>query len=94
LIDENQSGFMRGRSISENFVHATEVVQCCQKRKAPAVVLKLNLQRLLTRSAGLVCGRFWKFEVSLRCGVIGWTQSSLPPNPLSSSMGSRGDGSI
>jgi hypothetical protein len=45
LIDENQSGFMRGRSISENFVHATEIVQCCQKRKAPTVILKLDFAK-------------------------------------------------
>jgi hypothetical protein len=45
LIDENQSGFMRGRSISENFVHATEIVQCCQKRKSPTVVLKLDFAK-------------------------------------------------
>jgi hypothetical protein len=41
LIDENQSGFMQGRSISENFMYATELVQSCHKRKAVAVVLKL-----------------------------------------------------
>jgi hypothetical protein len=45
LIDENQSGFMRGRSISKNFVFATEIVQCCHKRKVPAVVLKLDFAK-------------------------------------------------
>jgi mannosylglycoprotein endo-beta-mannosidase len=45
LIDENQSGFMVGRSISENFVYATEMVQCCQKRKVPSVVLKLDFTK-------------------------------------------------
>jgi hypothetical protein len=45
LIDENQSGFMRGRSIYENFVHATEIVQCCQKRKTPTIVLKLDFAK-------------------------------------------------
>jgi hypothetical protein len=45
LIDENQSGFMIGRSISENFVYATELVQCCHKRKVPLVVLKLDFMK-------------------------------------------------
>jgi hypothetical protein len=45
LIDENQSGFMHGRSISENFVFATEIVQCCHKRKVPAVVLTLDFAK-------------------------------------------------
>jgi hypothetical protein len=45
LIDVNQSGFMTGRSISENFVYATEIVQCCNRRKAPTVVLKLDFTK-------------------------------------------------
>jgi hypothetical protein len=36
---------MVGRSISENFVYATEMVQCCQKRKVPSVVLKLDFTK-------------------------------------------------
>ncbi|XP_073351793.1 uncharacterized protein [Aegilops tauschii subsp. strangulata] len=45
LIDEDQSGFVRGRSISENFVYATELVQCCHRRAASAVVLKLDFAK-------------------------------------------------
>jgi hypothetical protein len=36
---------MQGQSISENFVHATEIVQVCHKRKAPAVALKLDFAK-------------------------------------------------
>lgn len=32
LIDLNQTGFIRGRSISEGFVYAAELVQICHKR--------------------------------------------------------------
>jgi len=39
LIDIDQTGFINGRSISENFVYATELVQCCYKRKAPTLKL-------------------------------------------------------
>jgi hypothetical protein len=45
LIDPNQSGFIAGRSISENFVYATEMVQCCHKRRTAAFTLKLDFAK-------------------------------------------------
>jgi hypothetical protein len=45
LIDADQSGFIGGRSISENFVYATEVLQCCHKRRASAFALKLDFAK-------------------------------------------------
>lgn len=36
---------MKGRSISENFVYATELIQCCFQRKAPTLVLKLDFAK-------------------------------------------------
>lgn len=45
LIDINQTGFVKGRSIADTFVYATELVQVCQKRKKPAVVLKLDFAK-------------------------------------------------
>jgi hypothetical protein len=45
LVDENQSGFLSGCSISENFVFAIELVQCCFKRKMPTVILKLDFSK-------------------------------------------------
>jgi hypothetical protein len=36
LIDVDQTGFIRGRAISENFVLATVLVQCCHRRRAPS----------------------------------------------------------
>jgi hypothetical protein len=45
LVDENQSGFLSGRSISETFVFATELVQCYFKRKSPTLVLKLDFSK-------------------------------------------------
>lgn len=38
-------GFIKGRSISENFVLATELVQCCHKRRAPTLVIKLDFAK-------------------------------------------------
>ncbi|WVZ92388.1 hypothetical protein U9M48_038459 [Paspalum notatum var. saurae] len=45
LIDLDQTGFLKGRSISENFVYATELVQHCHKSKAPTLVLKLDFAK-------------------------------------------------
>jgi hypothetical protein len=39
LIDINQTGFRRGRSIADTFVYALELVQVCHKRKRLAIVL-------------------------------------------------------
>jgi hypothetical protein len=45
LININQTGFIRGRSISDTFVYALELVQVCHKRKKPALVLKLDFAK-------------------------------------------------
>jgi len=45
LIDIDQTGFIRGRSISENFVYATELVQHCHRKKLPTAVIKLDFAK-------------------------------------------------
>ena len=45
LVDVDQSGFLAGRSIAENFVYAAELVQNCYRRKVPTVVLKLDFAK-------------------------------------------------
>jgi hypothetical protein len=45
LVDMDQTGFIKGRSISENFVYATKLVQHCHHRKHPTVVLKLDFAK-------------------------------------------------
>lgn len=42
LIHSDQTGFIKGRCIPENFVYATKLVQCCHKRKVLVLILKLN----------------------------------------------------
>jgi retron-type reverse transcriptase len=44
LIDLNQTGFLKGRTISRNFVYAIELVQVCFK-KTPTLVLKLDFAK-------------------------------------------------
>ncbi|CAN6352985.1 unnamed protein product [Urochloa humidicola] len=45
LIDLDQTGFIRGRSIAENFIYALELIQCCHRRKLPTLVLKLDFAK-------------------------------------------------
>lgn len=45
LIDPDQTGFLKGRTIAENFVYAAELVQVCYKRKVPTLVLKLDFAK-------------------------------------------------
>lgn len=40
-----QSGFIRGRSITENFILASELVQSALKGKKPMIVLKLDFHK-------------------------------------------------
>jgi hypothetical protein len=45
LISFEQSGFVKGRSIVDNFLYAADVIQSCQTRRTPAVVLKLDFKK-------------------------------------------------
>lgn len=45
LIDHDQTGFVHGRSIAENFVYAADLLSCCHRRRAPTVVLKLDFKK-------------------------------------------------
>jgi hypothetical protein len=45
LVDEMQSGFIKNRSIVENFAAAIEMIQCSNKLRKPVIVLKLDFQK-------------------------------------------------
>lgn len=45
LIHYDQTGFIRGRGIADNFIHATDIVQTCFKRRLPAIVIKLDFHK-------------------------------------------------
>ena len=45
LIDPDQTGFVQGRGIAENFVYAADLLSCCHKRAKPTVVLKLDFKK-------------------------------------------------
>ena len=45
IVDADQTGFVHGRSIAENFVYAADLLSCCSKRKVPTAVLKLDFKK-------------------------------------------------
>ncbi|KAK1685871.1 hypothetical protein QYE76_046719 [Lolium multiflorum] len=45
LVHQDQTGFISGRSIAENFVYTADLVQACHKRNAPAAVFKLDFRK-------------------------------------------------
>jgi hypothetical protein len=63
---------MKGRSISESFILATELVQCCYKRKIPTLVIKLDFVKAYDsvnwQSLMVI---IWSVEDSQKNGVCG-----------------------
>jgi hypothetical protein len=45
LISDLQTGFVKGRSITDNFLFASELLQCCRKRGAPNIAMKLDFRK-------------------------------------------------
>lgn len=45
LVHSDQTGFIKGRCIAENLLYAAEIVQCCHKCNARAIVLKLDFRK-------------------------------------------------
>lgn len=45
LVDPDQTGFVHGRSIAENFIYAADLLSCCHKRNVPTAVLKLDFKK-------------------------------------------------
>ena len=45
LVHPDQTRFIFGRAIAENFVYAAGIVQACNKRSAPAAVFKLDFRK-------------------------------------------------
>jgi hypothetical protein len=45
IVDADQTGFIHGRNIAENFVYAADLLRCYHNRKIPTTVLKLNFKK-------------------------------------------------
>jgi hypothetical protein len=46
LVDEMQSGFLKGRSVIDNFSTAIEMIKCCNRLKRTIIILKLDFQKV------------------------------------------------
>jgi len=44
IVDPDQTGFVHGRNIDENFIYAADLLGCCHKR-IPTAVLKLDFRK-------------------------------------------------
>ena len=45
LVHGNQTGFISGRCIVENFIYAMDLIDSCHNRKAPNMVIKLDFSK-------------------------------------------------
>jgi hypothetical protein len=45
IVDADQTGFVHGRHIAENFVYVADLLRCCYSRGAPTDVLKLDFKK-------------------------------------------------
>lgn len=45
LIGSDQSGFVQGRCIADNFAYAADLLDSCYKRGCPTIVLKLDFHK-------------------------------------------------
>jgi hypothetical protein len=77
LIDIHQTGFVKGRSISDTFVYALELVQICHKRKKAAIVLKLDFAKAFDTVNGQDSLLFFRQEGLIRGGLVGCNVSFL-----------------
>jgi len=48
LVDMNQTGFIHGWCIAENFIFAADILNCCYKRRSLIAVLKLDFKKRST----------------------------------------------
>lgn len=76
LIDNDQTGFVNGRNIAENFIYAADLLSCCHKRKAPTAVLKLDFRKAFDSVS------WTSLDAILECRGFddrwrGWVQSIL-----------------
>jgi hypothetical protein len=78
LVHSDQTGFIKGRCIAENFIYATEVVQCCHNEVFLQSSSSWISEKLLTRWIGMIWMLFFMLNGSLICGGPGSPASTTP----------------
>jgi hypothetical protein len=70
FVESNQSSFIRGRSIHDNFMLVQQSIKSLHKKKVYSLFLKLDYPRPLTRFRGLFFLKFYLTWVSVLFGAI------------------------
>ena len=45
LINSDQSGFMKGKCISDNIMQLQNVIDCCEKEKIQAIIMSVDFEK-------------------------------------------------
>ncbi|KAE8779478.1 retrotransposon protein [Hordeum vulgare] len=75
-LPDLDQGFIEGRPIVENLFYASEIIQVCQKRKAPTLMVKLDFAKAFDSV-------IWSslFDILAACGFsscwVSWVGQTL-----------------
>jgi hypothetical protein len=83
MISPNQSAFIKGRQIEDNFKYTLGRARTLSIRKTPSVLFKLTLPKLLTRSTGSSSLSCSQQSATHFAGLIGFLHYSQQPAPRS-----------
>jgi hypothetical protein len=45
LIDPDQTSFVHGQNIAENFIYVADLLSCCHKKRKPTIVRNLDFEK-------------------------------------------------
>jgi hypothetical protein len=48
LVSGDHTRFLSGKCLSDNFFNAVDLLNCCHKTKSSTIVIKLDIQKVLT----------------------------------------------
>jgi hypothetical protein len=48
LVSGDHTRFLSGKCLSDNFFYAVDLLNCCHKTKSSTIVIKLDIQKVLT----------------------------------------------
>lgn len=75
FVYDDQIGFLSRRSISENFLYAVNLLNCCHHSKAPSLVIKLDFRKACDSLITILA----KKKVSLENGETGLKTCCIQP---------------
>ncbi|CAN6228896.1 unnamed protein product [Urochloa humidicola] len=81
IVDPDQTGFIHGRSIAENFIYAADLLSCCHKRQVPTVILKLDFKKAFDSVEWVAYSTSYKLAALTTDGATGFI-AFLQPGKL------------